>query len=211
MGQHAEEAFAHARLFGSRGDGAAEPSLVSGKGALDLPPLAEHPLVPVALRAGSEVTGHLRPVLPARRAVVAARVDRDHRGADAEVLPCEPVVCLGIERGVSQHPVPGDAQSGQQQHGCKLGRIVGRAGGDGGPGDEVGVGIDGGGQLGPRARRVLALGAGDEVPRGVAAIQTGGIDGNGGGFGDQFGFARGRDGAFEEVDEDPPFKSRPSA
>jgi hypothetical protein len=58
---------------------------------------------------------------------------------------------------------------------------------------------------------VLALGSGDEVPRGVPAIQTGGIDGDGGLLGDQFGFERGRDGALEEVDEDPPFKSRPSA
>ena len=58
---------------------------------------------------------------------------------------------------------------------------------------------------------MLALGSGDEVPRGVAAVQAGGIDGDGRGFGDQFGFDGGRDGAFEEVDEEPPFKSRPSA
>jgi hypothetical protein len=75
----------------------------------------------------------------------------------------------------------------------------------------VGAGVEGGGQLGPGAGRVLALGPGDEVPGGVAAIQPGGIDGNGRGLGDQFGFECGRDGAFEEVDEDPPFKSRPSA
>ena len=75
----------------------------------------------------------------------------------------------------------------------------------------MGVGIDGGGQLGPTLGRVLALAWGDEVARGVPAIQAGGVDGDGGGFGDQFGFGCGRDGAFEEVDEDPPFKSRPSA
>jgi hypothetical protein len=121
------------------------------------------------------------------------------------------VVLFGIERRVGQHPVPGDAQCGQQQNGCELGRIVGRAECDGGPGDEVRVGVDGGGQLGPTLGRVLALGAGDEVPGGVAAVQTGGIDGDGRGFGDQFARGCGRDGTFEEVDEDPPFKSRPSA
>lgn len=73
------------------------------------------------------------------------------------------------------------------------------------------VGVDGGGQLGPALGRVLALGAGDEVTRGVPAIEAGGIDGNGGGFGDQFTLGCRREGAFEEVDEDPPFKSRPSA
>ena len=58
---------------------------------------------------------------------------------------------------------------------------------------------------------MLALGAGDEVPGGVPAVEPGGIDGDGGLFGDQFGFACGRDGALEEVDEGPPFRSRPSA
>jgi hypothetical protein len=58
---------------------------------------------------------------------------------------------------------------------------------------------------------VLALGTGDEVPGGMAAIQAGGIDGDGRLLGDQFGLDCGRDGAFEEVEEDPPFSSRPSA
>jgi hypothetical protein len=89
--------------------------------------------------------------------------------------------------------------------------IVGRAECDDRPGDEVGMGIDGGGQLGPALGRVLALGSGDEVSGRVPAIQAGGIDSDGGGLGDQFGFDSGRDGAPEEVDEDPPFSSRPSA
>lgn len=184
---------------------------MSGKGALDLPPLAEHPLVPVARLARTEVPGHLGAVLAARLTVVAARVDRDHRGADPQIRACEPVMRLGIECGVGQHTVPGDAQRGQQKNGCKLGRIVGRTGGDGGPGNEVRVGIDGGSQLGPTLGRVLALGSGDEIARGVTAVETGGVDGDGGGFGDQFGLECGRDGALEEVDEAPPFKSRPSA
>ena len=184
MGEHAEVALAGAAVVGAPGDGAAEPSLVSGKGALGLPPLTEHPLVPVALLALTEVAGHLGSVCAARRAVVPARVDRDHTRADAQVLPCEPVMRLGIECGIGQHPVPGEAQRRQQQNGCELRGVVGRAKCDGGPGDEVRVGIDGGGQLGPTFGRVRALGSGDEVARGVAAVQAGGIDGDGGGFGD---------------------------
>jgi hypothetical protein len=121
------------------------------------------------------------------------------------------VVRFGVECGIGQHPVPNDQQGRQQEDRGELRGIVGRANRDGGTGDEVGMGIDGGGQLGPTLGRVLALGAGDEVSGSVAAIQTGGIDGDGRGFGDQFAFECGRDGALEEVDEDPPFSSRPSA
>jgi hypothetical protein len=92
-----------------------------------------------------------------------------------------------------------------------LRRVVGRAGGDGGPGDEVRVGVNGGGQLRPTACRVFAFGSGYKVSGGVAAIQTGGIDGDGRLLGDQFGLNCGGEGAFEEVEEAPPFKSRPSA
>jgi hypothetical protein len=167
--------------------------------------------MPVAIRTRSEVAGHLGPVLAARLAIVAARVDRDDRRADAQVLPCEPVVLLGVERGVGQHPVPSDQEGRQEQNGRELRGVVGRTDRDDGPGDEVRVGVNGGGQLRPTARRVLTLGAGDEVPGGVPAIQPGGVDGDGGLLGDQAAVGRGRDGAFEEVEEDPPFSSRPSA
>lgn len=211
MSQYAEEALALATVVGAPGDGAAEPALVPGKGALGLPPLAEHPLVPVALGAGAEVPGHLGPVLAARFAIMAARVDRDYRRADAQLLPRLSVVRLGVERGVRQHPVPKDQQGRQEQDRGELRGVVGRAGGDGGTGDEVRMRVEGGGQLRPGAGRVLGAAAGDEVSGGVAAIQAGGIDGRSGPLGDQAAVECGRDGALEEVDEDPPFKSRPSA
>lgn len=197
MGKHTEEALALAGFVGAPGDGTAEPALVAAEGALGLPPLAEHALAPVALVARAEVPGHLAAVPAARFALVAARVDRDHRRADPQLLAREPVVRLGVERRVGQHPVPGDAQRGQQKNGGELRGVVGRAEGDDRPGDEVRMGVDGGGQLGPTLGRVLALGAGDEVPGRVAAIETGGIDGDGRLFGDQFASECGRDGALE--------------
>jgi hypothetical protein len=166
--------------------------------------LAEHPLVPVAVLARAEVPRHLTAVSAVRLHVVAARVDRDHTRADPQLLPRLSVVRFGVERGVGPHTVPKDQQGRQQQDRGELRGIVGRAEGDGGPGDEVGMGVDRGGQLGPGAGRVLALGAGDEVPRGVSAVESGGIDGDGRLLGDQFGFDSGRDGSLEEVDEDPP-------
>jgi hypothetical protein len=205
---HPEEAFSLAAVLGTPGDGTAESSLVSTEGTFGLPPLAEHPLVPVPLLTRAEVTRHLGAVLAARFALVPTRVDRDHACADAQVLPRETVVLLGVERGIGQHPVPSDQQGRQEQDGRELGGIVGRAGGDRGTGDEMGVGVDGGGQLGPGAGGMLSAAAGDEVTRGVPAIQARGIDSDGRLIGDQPRVDCGRDGALEEVDEGPPFKSR---
>ena len=70
------------------------------------------------------------------------------------------------------------------------------------------MGIAGDGQFGPRAGRVRAAGAGDEVPGRVPGVQPGGIDGDGRLGGDQAGVTRARDGAFEEVEERPPLSSR---
>jgi len=187
---------------------AAEPPLVSAECALGLPPLAVYPLVTGALGARAEVPSHLGPVAARWHPVVPARVDRDHRRADAQALAREPVVVLGVERGVGHHPVPEDQQGRQQQDRGKFRGIVARAGGDGDPGDEVRVRVDRGGQLGPTAGRLLGARTGDEVARGVAAVEAGGIDGDGGSFGDQLALDRGRNGAFEEVEEAPPFNSR---
>lgn len=208
MCEHAQEALALATGVGAPVNGAAEAPLVSGERALHLPPLTEHPRVPVALGPRAEVPRHLRPVRAARCALVTPRVDRDHRRADAQLFAGQAVVGFGIERGVGEHAVPRDAQGGQQQDRCELWGVVGGAGGDGGPGDEVRAGVAGDGQLGPRAGRVCAVGAGNEVPRRVPGIQPGGIDGNGRLGGDQAGVTRARNGAFEEIEERPPFNSR---
>src|SRR5947209_20182668 len=57
MGEHAEVALARAAVVGAPGDGTAEPALVAAEGALDLPPLAEHARVPVALGARGKCRG----------------------------------------------------------------------------------------------------------------------------------------------------------
>ena len=60
------------------------------------------------------------------------------------------MVLFTVERGVGQHPVPGDGQGRLGQDRAQLGGIVGRAGGDGGPGEEVALGIARDGELGPQ-------------------------------------------------------------
>jgi hypothetical protein len=176
---------------------------VAAEGALGPPPLTEHALAPVALGARAEVPGHLPPIPPTRFALVPARVDRDHRRAEAQIPAREPVVGFGIERGVGPHPVPEDREGRQQEHGRELGGVVGRAGGDRGTGDEVRMGVDRGGQLGPTARGPLTARTGNEVARGVPAVEAGDLDGAGGLLGDQAAAECGRDGAFEQAEEGP--------
>lgn len=72
----------------------------------------------------------------------------------------------------------------------------------------MGVRVAGDRELGPTLGRVLAPGAGDEVTGGVAAVQAGGVNGDGRLLGDQAACECGRNGAVKEVKEVPPFKSR---
>ena len=58
-----------------------------------------------------------------------AAVERDDGGPDPEVLPAVPVVLLAVERGVGQHPVPGDDQGRLGHDRAELRGVVGRAGG----------------------------------------------------------------------------------
>lgn len=137
---------------------------------------------------------------------MAAGVDRDDRRPDAPLVPGVGVVRLAVERGVGQQPVPAHGQGRQEQDGPELGGVVGRAGGHGGPGQEVAVGVAGDGELGPGG--VLGPGPAGEVPGRVPALQPGGIDGGGRPVADQAGLGCGRGGAEEEDDELPFFSSR---
>ena len=211
MGEDAEAALPLAGRIRPTAQRAAEPPLVPREGGLGLPPLAVHPGVPAALGLLAEPPDHLPPVAGLRPlpAPVAA-VERDDGGPHPEVLPGVAVVLLGIERGVGQHPVPGDGQGRLVQDGGELGGIVGRAGGDGGPGEEVAAGLDGDRQLGPQPGGVLAAGPLEEVPGRVAALQPGPVHRRGRLLADQAGLGRGRGGA-EQEDELPFFSSRCSA
>lgn len=193
-------------------EGTAQPPLVPAEGGFGLPPLAVHPLVPAPLGLLAEPLDHLPPIcgfrpLPA----LPARVERDHGGPDIEFLPGIPVVILGIERGVGQHPVPGDDQGRLGQDRGELRGVVGRAGGDRRPGEEVAPGVAGDGELGPQPGRVLLAGPLEEVPGRVPALQPGAIDGGGRLLADQAAVGCGRGGPEEEADDLPFFSSRAAA
>jgi hypothetical protein len=92
------------------------------------------------------------------------------------------------------------------QGGAELRGVVGRAVPDGGRGEEVAPGVADDGELGPQPGAVLAAGALEEVARGVAALQAGGIDGGRRLVADQAALL-GAHGGLEEEEDEPPFLS----
>ena len=64
VGEHPEPALPLAGCVGLAAQRTAEPPLVPREGGLDLPPLAEHPLVPCPLRPRAEARRHLGPARP---------------------------------------------------------------------------------------------------------------------------------------------------
>jgi len=185
---------------------------VPGEGGLRLPPLSEHPPVPAPLGLLAEPLDHLPPIPGlGPLAPVPPAIQWDHGGPHPEVFAAIPVMVLTVERGVGQHPVPGDGQGRLGHDRTQLWGVVGRAGGDGGPGEEVALGIAGDGELGPQPRGVLASGSLEEVTRGVSALQSGPIDRCCWRIGDQATVLCGRSGTQKEDDIGPPFKSRCSA
>jgi hypothetical protein len=94
------------------------------------------------------------------------------------------------------------------QDGAKLGGVVTRAEADGGRGEEVTGGVAADGELHPRLGAELLAGALEEVARGVAALQAGGIHGSLRLVPDQAAVLGAHGGLEEEQDELPFFNSR---
>jgi hypothetical protein len=212
MGQNPEPALPLTGGIGPATQGTPEPPLVPAEGRLGLPPLAVHPPVPAPLRLLPEPLDHLPPVLgPGPLAALPPAVQRDHRGAHAEAFPAVAVVGLAVEGGIGQDPVPGHDQGRLGHHRSQLRGVVGRAGGDGGPGEEVAGGVAGDRQLDPAVGALRTAGAPKEVAGGVPALQAGGVDGGGRLVADQAALLGADGGLQEEADELPFFSSRPAA
>jgi len=204
MGQDAQPAFALACDLRAARERRPQAALVPGEGALRLPALPVFPL--------GEAPLHLPAVLGlGPLAAPVAAVDRDDRGADAEVLAGEAVVLLAVEGGIPEQAIPGDDKAGLSQRGAELRGIVAGADGDGGRGEEVAGGVAGDRELDPGLGAEPAAGALEEVARGVPALQAGGVDGGLGLRADQAALLGARGGLEEEQDELPFFSSRPAA
>lgn len=212
MRQNSEIAFSLARGIRATSERTAEPTFVSAERGFRLPSLAIDAARATAPRFLAEALHHLASVaslgpFPA----LAPPVQRDDRGAHAEFFASVPVVVLGVERGIGQHAIPGNHQGGLGHDRAKLRRVVGRAGGDGRPGEEVAVGVAGDGEFGPKPGGVLPPGPLEEVARGMAAFQARAIDRGSGRGVNQAACACGRSGPMEEENNLPFFSSRAAA
>lgn len=205
MGQHPELTL---DLLGRAGPGSeerAEQSLVPGDGTLDLPPL-------VVDRPGEGPPQ--RPPVQGPRPPPAGvpRVEPEDGLRDAEVVPAQGVVVLGVVRGITQHPADPEEPGGLSDGGRELGRVLARAAAEHRPGQEVGRGVAGDRQLRPgQPGEPLVPGPPDVVAGGVPGVQPGRIDGDLGPGGGQAASAGvGEDGPLEGV-EAPFLSSRAAA
>jgi len=212
MGEHAQVTLALARRIRLAPQGRAEQPLVPREGALRLPALPVDAPVPAAPWLLAEAPDHLAAVArlgPLAPAV--APVQRDHRRADAQILPAKAVALLTVECRVAEHPVVTDRQGSLGHDRAELRRVVGGAEADPRRREEVAGRLAGDRQLRPQAGVVPAVSTLEEVTGGVPALQAGGIDGGRRPGADQAVRLCVRGGAVEEQDEFPFFKSRLAA
>src|SRR5205807_1737762 len=98
MGEHTEAALALAGRIRLAPQRRTQQPLMPREGALRLPALPVHPLVPAVLRLLPEASDHPPPV--ARLGPLpppVAPVQRDHGRADAQLLPAVAVALLAVE------------------------------------------------------------------------------------------------------------------
>src|SRR5579872_198211 len=199
MGKNTQVAFTLPRCVGPAPQGRAQQTLVTRERALRLPTLTVDTPIPAALRPLAEPPDHLPPVASLRPLPpLTPAVQRDHRRADAQLLPAVAVALLAVERRVAQHPVVRDRQGRLGHDGAELGRVVGGAEADLCRREEVAGRVTGDGQLRPQPGVVSAAGPLEEVAGGVPALQAGGIDGRRRLLADQAALLCARGGAVEE-------------
>src|SRR6516165_1060596 len=111
VGQYAEVALALAGGLRATPEGTPQPAFVPTERGFRLPPLPIDAVVAGPAPLLAEALDHLPPVLGLRPFPAApTTVQRDYRGADAQVLAAVAVMGFAVEGGVCQDPIPGDDQ-----------------------------------------------------------------------------------------------------
>ena len=118
---------------------------------------------------------------------------------------------FAVEGGIAEDTIPAHNERGLVESRDKLRGIVTRAGADSGRRKEMTAGITDDGEFGPQPGAVLAAGPLEEVLRGVAAFQAGGVNGRFGLFANQAALLGAHGGLEEEADDLPFFSSRRAA
>lgn len=115
----------------------------------------------------------LRPASPG-----VAPVEADDRAPDTEFFATEPVIVLGIVASVAQDGSDRNQPPCLPQGGSEVGRVLARPNAGDRAQDEVGGGVEDGGQLRPGSLSVALSGRSShaEVGTDVTGLQSGGID-----------------------------------
>lgn len=141
----------------------------------------------------------------------AARVDRDHRGGDAEFFSARAMVPLGIVRAITEEPVDRQVSNGLSDRGNEVRCIVARAVAYFQRGNQVAGMMRDDGQFGKTAKLLHAARASQKVAADVVAFQAGGVDRGLGTLLDQAAFMGNTENSGEEPFKSPFFRSRSCA
>jgi hypothetical protein len=171
MSQNAQQAFIELGRFVTGTQKGAQQPLVSGESAFDLPSLS--------VDFVEESFFHLSAVFGLGPLQGISSASRNHSGADAQNVPAQDMIMLGIVSGVAQDLIPTSFRCSLTQNGSKLRRVLRRSPTDEGTGEQVSTGMTSNAEFRPSASvETFVASAPDVVTTDVTAFQTRGIDCN---------------------------------
>jgi len=171
MGQDSQQALAFLGGVVTGAQRRAQPSFVPRDHTLDLPAIPIDPLVESPFHLAAIPC--LRPAAPG-----VARVQRNHRAADAQRLSAEPMIALTVVAGVGQHASQVHVADRLAHGRRELAMVVAGAANHVGGRDQMALRVTDQRQLGPAATAKTPITtAFDEVGADVVGLQAGGVNG----------------------------------
>ena len=170
MSQHPDTAFGKARAFFASSKGASQAPLQPREYALHLPALP--------VNRARKTSGHAASIRSRRWALGAARVKRDHRPTDPQLLAANAMILFRIEGAVAQQRVDGQVHPSLAHSRKKVRPVIAWSLAHGQGRDKVCGVVRHHGQLGPETILLDASLSMKEMPADVMAFQTGGVDGS---------------------------------
>ena len=170
MSQDFDKAFTLPRRIVSGSQGRTQDSFVLGKTAFNLDSLT--------IGLFREVSLHLLSVSALGRLGTPTTVQRDHRGADPQVLSCQRMIGFRIKPGIAQQAIQPKVPAGLNHGRGKMGTVVVGASGHNTTPEQAGLRITDGRDFGPSGILGCAFaGPVKVVGADMTGFKTGGING----------------------------------
>jgi hypothetical protein len=192
-----------APFMATSGERFAKTTFEAREHALDLPALAED--------FGRKVVMHQLAIMGRRFGIASARIDRDDRGSDAEILSTERMERFGVVRRISHHALNAQMASRLADRRLKARRVIARAKSQIYAGDQVGGVVAGGREFGVAPVVLDPTLPPQKVAADVATLQAGGINAHVRRFGCQAASVCASEDSAEKIVDAPPFSSWASA